>query len=65
MIKLSLIRLANKDVREDVVIRPGLRYAILKVTNGATTEHKGLWSWIAQEVDQKNSKPLRRFEIGA
>src|SRR6516162_9151941 len=32
VIKLSLIHLASQDVREDVVIRPGLRYAILKVT---------------------------------
>jgi hypothetical protein len=50
-IKLSLIRLANQDVREDVVIRPGLRYAILKVTNGTMTIHKGVWRWTAQEVD--------------
>src|ERR1700740_565400 len=27
-IKLSMIRLASEDVPEDVVIRPGLRYAI-------------------------------------
>jgi hypothetical protein len=50
-IKLSLIHLAKQDVGEDVVIRPGLRYAILKVTNGTMTIHKGVWSWIAQEVD--------------
>jgi hypothetical protein len=50
-IKLSLIHLANQDVPEDVVIRPGLRYAILKVTNGTMTMHKGEWSWTAQELD--------------
>jgi hypothetical protein len=50
-IKLSLIHLADRDVREDAVIRPGLRYAILKVTNGTMTIHKGVWSWTAHEVD--------------
>ena len=49
-IKLSLIRLGNADVPEEAVIRPGSRYAIFKVTNGAMTAHKGLWSWTAQEV---------------
>ena len=47
-IKLSMIRLANEDIREEVVIRPGLRYAILKVTNDTMTAHKGVWSWTAQ-----------------
>ena len=28
------------DVREDVVIRPGFRYAMVKVTNGTMTAHK-------------------------
>jgi hypothetical protein len=32
------------------VIRPGLRYAIVKVTNDTMTAHKGMWSWTAQEV---------------
>jgi hypothetical protein len=50
-IKLSMIRLGSEDVREDVVIRPVLRYAIVKVTNGTMTAHKGVWSWTAQEVD--------------
>jgi hypothetical protein len=49
-IKLSMIRLANEDIREEVVIRPGLRYAILKVTNDTMTAHKGVWSWTAQQV---------------
>jgi len=50
-IKLSLIRLANQDVPEEAMIRPGLRYAILKVTNGTMTMHKGVWSWTANEVN--------------
>jgi hypothetical protein len=49
-IKLSMIHLGSEDVREDVVIRPGSRYAIVKVTNGAMTALKGVWSWTAQEV---------------
>ena len=49
-IKLSMIRLGNEDVREEVVLRPGSRYAILKVTNGTMTARKGVWSWTAQEV---------------
>jgi hypothetical protein len=50
-IKLFMIRLGSEEVREGIVIRPGLRYAIVKVTNGAMTVHKGVWSWSAQEVD--------------
>jgi len=49
-IKLSMIRLGDEDVREEVVIRPGFRYAILKITNGTMTAHKGVWSWTAREV---------------
>ena len=49
-IKLSMIRLGSEEVREEVVIRPGLSYAILIVTNGTMTAHKGIWSWTAQEV---------------
>ena len=49
-LKLSMIRLGNEDVLEDVVIRPGLRYGIVKVTNGTMTAHKGVWSWTAQET---------------
>jgi hypothetical protein len=48
--KLSKIRLGNKDVGEEVVIRPGSRYAILKVTTGTMTARKGVWNWISQEV---------------
>jgi len=55
-IKLSMIHLGNEDVREEVVIRPGSRYAIVKVTNGTMTVHKGVWSWTAQEVNL--SSPL-------
>jgi hypothetical protein len=55
-IKLSMIRLGNEDVREELVIRPGSRYAIVKVTNGAMTIHKGAWSWTAQQVEL--SSPL-------
>jgi hypothetical protein len=50
-IKLSMIHLGNEDAREEVVIRPGSRYAIVKVTNGTMTVHKGVWSWTAQEVN--------------
>ena len=49
-IKLSMIRLGNEDVQEEVVLRPGSRYAILKVTNGTMTARKGVWSWTAQEI---------------
>jgi hypothetical protein len=42
-IKLSMIRLGNEDVREEVVLRPGSRYAIFKVTNGTMNAHKGVW----------------------
>jgi hypothetical protein len=50
-IALSMIHLGNEDVREDVVIRPGSRYAIVKVTNGMMTAHKGAWSWTAAETN--------------
>src|ERR1700761_7421919 len=49
-IKLSMIRLGTANLEEDVVIRPGLRYAIVKVTNGTMTAHKGTWNWTAQEI---------------
>ena len=51
-----MIHLGSEDVREEVMIRPGLRYAIVKVTNGTMTAHKGVWSWTAQEVNL--SSPL-------
>src|SRR5215831_2617022 len=41
-IRLSMIHLESESV-EDVVLRPGLRYAILKVTNHMMTAHKGVW----------------------
>ena len=49
-IKLSMIRLGNEHVREEVVIRPGCRYAILKITNHTMTARKGVWSWTSEEV---------------
>src|SRR5271166_1807900 len=49
-IKLSMIRLGSEAIPEEVVIRPGLRYAIVKVSIGTMTAHKGMWSWTAQEV---------------
>jgi hypothetical protein len=49
-IKLFMIHLGNEDVREQVEICPGLRYAFVKVTDGTMTAHKGLWSWTAQKV---------------
>jgi hypothetical protein len=49
-IKFSMVHLAREDGLDDVVIRPALRYAIFKVTNGNMTAHKGVWSWTAQEL---------------
>jgi hypothetical protein len=49
-INLSNIRLGSEVVPENVMIRPGLRYAIVKITNGTMTAHKGMWSWTAEEV---------------
>ena len=49
-IKLSMIRLGNEELGEEVVLRPGSRYAIFKITNGTMTAHKGVWSRIAREV---------------
>jgi hypothetical protein len=45
-----MIRLGNEDVGEEAVLRPGSRYAIFKVMNGAMTARKGVWRWTAQEV---------------
>ena len=58
-IMLSMIRLGSEEVREEVVIRPGLRYAIVIVTNGTMTAHKGIWSWTAQEVRSRASSGAR------
>lgn len=49
-INLSSIRMGSEVVPENVMIRPGLRYAIVKITNGTMTAHKGMWSWTAEEV---------------
>ena len=55
VMKLSMIHLASESV-EDVVLRPGLRYAILKVTNHMMTAHKGVWKWTAREDEDTQSK---------
>ena len=52
-IKISMIYLATQSV-PDVVIAPGRRYAIVKVTNSTMTARKGRWSWIAQEMRSTN-----------
>jgi len=52
-IKISMIYLAEEPV-PDVVIAPGRRYAIVKVTNSNMTAHRGRWSWIAQEMGPRN-----------
>jgi len=49
-IKLTMIHLGKVNLQEDVVIRPGLRYAIVKVTNDTMTAHKGVWGWTAEEI---------------
>jgi hypothetical protein len=54
-IKLSMIRLESESV-EDVVLRPGLRCAILEVTNHQMTAHKGVWKWTAREDEGTQSK---------
>jgi hypothetical protein len=48
-----MIYLAMEAVPE-VVIAPGRRYAIVKVTNSTMTAHRGRWSWIAQEMRSRN-----------
>jgi hypothetical protein len=53
-IKISMIHLARATV-PDVRIRPGSRYAIVKVTNSTMTGRKGRWSWTAQEVHARAS----------
>ena len=50
-----MIHLASESV-EDVVLCPGLRYAILKVTNHMMTAHKGVWEWTVQEDKGIQSK---------
>lgn len=63
-IKVSMIRLGNEDVREEVMICPGSRYAIVKVTNGTMTVHKGVWSWTAQEVSLSSPLFPARSNLG-
>jgi hypothetical protein len=48
-IKISMIYLAAEAV-PDVVITPGRRYAIVKVTNSNITAHKRRWRWTTEEV---------------
>ena len=50
-IKLSMIRLGSEVIPEDVVIRPGLRYAIVKVTND-----------MIQRIKVSGAGPLRRSQ---
>jgi hypothetical protein len=57
-IKLYMIRLANEQIREEVVIFPGFRYAIFKITNGSMTAHKGPWTWTAEAVAGKRISSL-------
>jgi hypothetical protein len=52
-IKISMIYLGMEAV-PDVVIAPGRRYAIVKVTSSNMTAHKGRWRWTAQEVRSTN-----------
>jgi len=62
VIKLSMIHLASESV-EDVVLRPGLRYAILKVTNNMMTAHKGVWKWIVLEDEGSKTRLKDPFEM--
>jgi hypothetical protein len=55
-IKISMISLAGEPV-PDVVISPGRRYAIVKVTSSNMTAHKGRWSWTAEEVQSTTPRP--------
>ena len=51
-IRFSLIRLASEPFA-DVETSPGFRYAIVRITNGIMTGRKGLWSWIAEEAEER------------
>jgi hypothetical protein len=62
-IKLFMIRLGSEEVREGILICPGLRYAIVKVTNGSMTAHKGVWNWTAQEVKLGSSLFPARWRL--
>jgi hypothetical protein len=63
-IKLFMIHLASESV-EDVALRPGLRYAILKVTNHMMTAHKGVWMWTAREDEGTQGKTRLRGRISS
>jgi hypothetical protein len=62
-IKLSMIHLESASV-EDVVLRPGLRYAILKITNHTMTAHKGVWKWTAREDAGAKGKTRLKDTLG-
>jgi len=62
-IKLSMIHLESESV-EDVVLRPGLRCAILEVTNDMMTAHKGVWKWTAREDEGSQSKTRLKGPLG-
>jgi hypothetical protein len=59
-ITLSMIHLDSESV-EDVMLRPGLRCAILKVTNHMMTAHKGVWKWTAREDEGTQDSTERPF----
>jgi hypothetical protein len=59
VIKLSMIQLDSESV-EDVVLRPGLRYAILKVTNHMMTAHKGVWKWTVRKSEGTHRDSTKR-----
>jgi hypothetical protein len=59
-IKISMIYLAGEAV-PDVVIAPGRRYAIVKVTNSNMTAHIGRWRWTTEEV--QSTSPLSHLGL--
>jgi hypothetical protein len=62
-IKLSMIHLASESV-EDVLLSPGWRYGIVKVTNNTMTARKGVWSWTVHEVSTQSKTRLKHpFEM--
>ena len=60
-LRFSMIHLAQEDGLGNVVVCPGLRYAIFKITNGNMTAHKGAWSWTAQELKHVFHKKVRQI----
>src|SRR6516225_5846031 len=62
-IKLSMIHLASESV-EDVLLCPGWRYGIVKVTNNTMTARKGVWSCTVHEVSTQSKTRLKHpFEM--